>query len=183
MPTKTIEEFPERDALEATKPELAVIVGATFASGHKVQRGDNCGEITASKKLRRRTRAVAAGAGFAIDSAVGQVDDASIFVIGDVLKNGAGAVIGTVDAVDPVANTVTLEAVAAVAVAAGAAVLGSDGSQVSKAIAYDGSDGVGDTNGAVYIGGYLNEAKLRGLDATAKVELGGVSTIGGIFKF
>lgn len=182
-PTNLIEEYGERVPLEALKTELAVIVGATWAAGHKGQRGDVCGEITASKKIRRRSRALAAGAGFAVDSPEGEVDDASVFVEGDVLKNAAGAVIGTVDSVDPVANTVTLEANAAVAVAAGAAVLGSDGSQVAKGIAYDGSNGVGDTQTGFYIGGYLKEAKLRGLDATAKAELGGVSTVGGVFKF
>lgn len=184
-PTKTVEEFPERDALESVRADLAVIVAAVIAAGHKVARGAVCGVITASKKLRRRTRTLAAGTGFAVDSAEGQVEDASLFVAGDVLKNAAGATIGTVQAVDTTTNpdTVTLTGNAEVAVAAGAAVLGSDGSQVAQAIAHDGSDGVGDTNTKVYIGGLLKESKLSGLDATAKSELGGVSTVGGTFKF
>ena len=33
------------------------------------------------------------------------------------------------------------------------------------------------------ISALLDEAKLRGLDATAKTQLGGVSVVGGIFKF
>jgi hypothetical protein len=185
MPTKTIEEFGDRDALEATRPDLAVIVGATVAAGFKVKRGSTCGAITASGKLRRRSRTTAAGAGFAVDSAVGTVTDASVFVPGDVLKNAAGTTIGTIAAngVNVITNAVTLTGNAAVAVAAGAVVLGSDGSQTAKAIAGDESDGVGDTSIGVYIGGFLKETKLLDLDATAKAELGGVSTVGGIFKF
>jgi hypothetical protein len=183
MPTRTTETFAERDALEAVRVDLAILIGATIANGFKVKRGSVCGEISASGKLRRRSRTNAAGAGFAVDSAIGHVEDASVFVAADVLKNAAGTTIGTVQSVDPVANTVTLTGNAGVAVAAGAAVLGSDGSQVAKAISSDESNGVGDTQVAVYIGGPLKEAKLLGLDATAKAELGGVSTIGGIFKF
>jgi hypothetical protein len=184
-PTTLVHEFPERDALEALRVELATIVAVTFAAGFLVKRGDVCGVISASTKLRRRTRAIAAGAGFAVDSPVGRVDDASVFVAGDVLKNAAGTTIGTVLSVDitTTPDTVTLTGNAGVAVAAGAAVLGSDGSQVAQAISHDESDGVGDTNSKAYIGGLLKESKLRGLDATAKSELGGVSTVGGIFKF
>ncbi|HYX72431.1 MAG TPA: hypothetical protein VE732_06655, partial [Nitrososphaera sp.] len=181
-PTRDIAAYPDRDALEAVREDLAIIIGATVAAGFKVKRGSVCGEIAASGKLRRRSRTTAAGTGFAVDSNVGEVTDASVFVAGDVLKNAAGSVIGTIAAggVDPVANTVTLTGNAAVAVAAGAAVLGSDGSQTAKAIAGDESDGVGDNGIGIYIGGPLKEAKLLDLDATAKAELGGVSTVGGI---
>jgi hypothetical protein len=183
MPTRTTQTFAERDALEAVRVDLTILVGATVANGFKVKRGSVCGEIIASKKIRRRSRTNAAGAGFAVDSPVGHVEDASVFVAGDVLKNAAGTTVGTVQSVDAVANTVTLTGNAGVAVASGAAVLGSDGSQVAKAISFEESDGVGDTQVSVCIGGPLKEAKLLGLDASAKAELGGVSTIGGIFKF
>jgi hypothetical protein len=184
-PTELKQTFPERDALEALRVELATIVALVMAAGFLVKRGDVVGVITASGKGRRRPRALATGAGFAVDSAVGRVDDASVFVAGDVLKNAAGTTIGTVLSVDltTTPDTVTLTGNAAVAVAAGAAVLGSDGSQVAQAIAHDEVDGVGDTNSKVYITGLLKESKLRGLDATAKTELGGVSTVGGVFKF
>ena len=184
-PTRTVEEFPERDALEAVKPELAVLVPATVAANFKVKRGDVCGIISAFSKIRRRTRTLAAGTGFAVDSPVGHVEDASLFAAGDVLKNAAGVTIGTVQSVDTTTapDTVTLTDDAAVAVAAGDAVLGSDGSQVAGCISYNETDGgAEDTNVSVYIAGPLKEAKLRGLDATAKAELAG-RTFGGIFLF
>lgn len=185
MTTTLKETFPRRDALEAVRTELATRVPAVIALGFVVLRGDVLGVITASSKLRRRTRAVATGSGFATTSATGTVDDASVFAAGDVLKNAAGTTIGTVAAngVNTQTNTITLTGNAAVAVAAGAAVLGSDGSQVSAAISDDETDGTADVNASPIICGLLVEAKLRGLDATAKAELGGVSTIGGIFKF
>jgi hypothetical protein len=184
-PTRTVEEFPERDALEAVRVDLAVRVPAVVASGFVVLRGDVEGVITASGKLRRRTRAVAAGAGFATNATTGEVDDASVFKAGDVLKNAAGTTIGTIAAigVNTTTNVITLTGNAAVAVAAGAAVLGSDGSQVAAGISDDETDGSQDANTSVLIGGFLNQSKLRGLDATAKTELGGVSVVGGIFKF
>lgn len=184
MPSKLVETFAERDPLEALRADLAVRIPATVAPNFKVKQGDVCGIISASGKIRRRTRALATGAGFAVDSAVGHVNDASVFAAADVLKNAAGATVGTVQSVDTDANTVTLTANAAVAVAAGAAVLGSDGSQVASVISDEETDGANeDTNIAVYAGGYLKEARLRGLDATAKTELGGASRPGGIFKF
>jgi hypothetical protein len=185
MPTTLIGDYGTREPLEAVRADLAVIVPGTVKSGHIVARKDVLGVIAASKLLRRRTRTLAAGTGFAVDSPVGRVEDASLFVAGDVLKDANGAVIGTMLSVDTTTapDTVTLTGNAAVAVAAGAAVLGSDGSQVAQAIADQGSDGVGDATIATYIGGFLNETGLRGLDASAKAELGGVSTVGGIFKF
>ena len=184
-PSRVVETFPDREPLEATRADLAVYVNGTVANGHKVKRKDVLGIITASSLLRRRSRTTAVGTGFATTSPVGQVADASVFVAGDVLTNDAGAVIGTVQSVDPAAspNTVTLTGNAAVAVAANAAVLGSDGSQVAKAIAGQETDGAGDTPISVCVGGYLKESGLRGLDASARAELGGVSTVGDIFKF
>lgn len=184
-PTKTVEEFPERISLVAVKADLAALVPAVVALGFIVKQGDVLGVISASSKVRRRTRAAAAGTGFATNSAAGQVDDASVFKAGDVLKNAAGTTIGTVLSIDTTTtpDTVTLTGNAAVAVAAGASVLGSDGSQVAKAISDDETDGTEDANTSVYIGGLLKEPKLRGLDSTAKTELGGASTVGDIFKF
>jgi hypothetical protein len=183
MPTNTIETFSRRDALEALREDLAVLVPLTIADTFKATRGDVLGVITASSLARRRSRTTAAGAGFSNASAVGHVTDASVFVAGDVLTEADGTNIGTVQSVDTVANTVTLTGNAAVNVAAGVAVLASDGSQVAAAISEQGSDGVGDTPVSGFIAGLLNEAKLHGLDASAKAELGGVSVAGGIFKF
>lgn len=185
MPSRIVEDNTQRTTLEAIRPEMASSVPLTIADDHAVEKGDVLGVITASGKGRRRTRTTAAGTGFAVDSPVGRVADASIFKVGDVLKTADGTTIGTVQAVDVTTNpdTVTLAANAAVAVAAGAAVLGSDGSQAAQAIADKKTDGDGDATINVLIGGFLDEAKLRGLDATAKAELGGVSTVGGIFKF
>lgn len=184
-PTTEVENFGRREPLEATKPELAVIVPLTIKDGHAVARKDVLGVITSSGLGRRRTRTTAAGTGFADDSPTGRVTDASMFVAGDVLKTAGGTTIGTVQSVDTTTtpDTITLTGNAAVDVAAGDAVLGSDGSQVAAAIADKGSDGEGETRIAVYIAGLLKEAGLRGLDASAKTELGGVSTVGGIFKF
>ena len=137
--------------------------------------------ITASGLIRRRTRAAVTGTAFAVDSPTGTVDDASVFVAGDVLKNAAGVTVGTILSI--ASNTITLTGNAAVVVATAANVYGSDGSQVAKGIAEDASDGVGDTPMNVFIGGYLDESLTLRLDATAKTELGGATVAGGIFKF
>jgi hypothetical protein len=185
MTTRLVATYGERNPLEAVRADLAVKVGAVIASGFIALIGDVLGVISASGKLRRRTRAVAAGSGFATNAATGQVDDASVFKAGDVLKNAAGTTIGTIAAggVNTSTNVITLTGNAAVAVAAGAAVLGSDGSQVAAAISDDETDGTEDANATVIIGGYLTESELRGLDSTAKTELGGASVVGGVFKF
>ncbi|MET0626575.1 MAG: hypothetical protein ABW250_26810 [Pyrinomonadaceae bacterium] len=185
MPTKTIATYGERNPLEAVRADLAVKVAAVIASGFIVLVGDVLGAISASGKLRRRTRAVAAGSGFGTGAATGEVVDASVFKAGDVLKNAAGTTIGTIAAggVNTSTNVITLTANAAVAVAAGAGVYGSDGSQVAAAISDDETDGTADANATVFIGGYLKESELRGLDSTAKSELGGASVVGGRFKF
>lgn len=186
MPSKVVEEFPERTSLAARRPELLTLVGVTVKAGYKVKQGDVIGKITVGGMYRRRARTLATGTGFAVDSPVGKVEDASLFIAGDVLKNANGQTIGTVAAngVNTTANPdeITLTANAAVAVAAGAAVLGSDGSQVAKGISDDETDGTQDTPVAAVIGGYLDESKLLGLDATAKDELAGASVAGGVFK-
>ena len=184
MPSKLIQTFPQRIALEATKSELAALIGVTTLAGLAINQGDVLGSVTATDKYRRRTRALATGAGFTTASPTGTVDDASVFVPGDVLKNAAGATVGTIapGGVNIATNTITLTANAAVAVAAGTAALGSDGSQTAKAVSDQATDGT-ETQIAVFICGLLVESRLRGLDATAKAELGGASVAGGIFKF
>ena len=185
MPSKTVQTFPQRVALEARRAELAVQIGVTVAAGFIVQQGDVIGETTATGTVRRRTRTTAAGTGFAANAATGQVADASVFAAGDVLKDATGASIGTIAAggVNASTNVVTLTANAAVAVAAGAPVLGSDGSQVAKAISDETTDGTADASIAVFVSALLVESRLRGLDVSAKAELGGASVAGGIFKF
>jgi hypothetical protein len=181
MPSKTIATNPAQKALEAVRAEMATWVGATVKDTFSCSAKEVMGEITASKLLRRRTYSLVTGTAFATNSPTGTVADGSKFVAGDVLKNVSGVTVGTIQSM--AGNTVTLTGNAAVAVATGAAVLGSDGSQVSKCISGKGSDGVGDTPMEVMIGGFAVEADIIGLDSTAKTDLGGVSTVGGIFKF
>lgn len=183
MPTSTIEEFPSRQPLETVKAELAVQIPLTMETGCACQQGDVLGVITATGFGRRRSKTLADGAGFVTTSPNGAVEDASLFKAGDVLKNAAGATVGTVQSVNVAANTVTLTGNAAVVVADGAEVLGSDGSQTASVIADEGSDGNGKTPIRVFIAGLLRESQLRGLDASAKTELGGKSKPGDIFKF
>lgn len=183
MPTETIETGAARQPLESLRADLAVQVGLTAKTGYAVGRGDVVGVITASGLARRRSRAAVTGTAFATNSPTGTVDDVTVFKVGDVIKNAAGTTIGTIDAINTSTNTITLGANAAVAVATGANVFGSDGSQVAKGIADEGSDGVGDTPIRVIIGGYLNESLCLRLDATAKTELVGATVAGGIFKF
>lgn len=182
---KVIADNTARKTLEAVRPEMATSVPLTIADTFACKQGDVLGVTTSSGLGRRRTRQPAAGSGFATTSPTGQVADASVFADGDVLKNAAGTTIGTIAAggVNTTTNIITLTGNAAVAVAAGADVLGSDGSQVAQAVADKETDGDGDTPINVLITGLLVEANLRGLDATAKAELGGVSTVNGIFKF
>jgi hypothetical protein len=169
MPTKLIRTFTEKLPLPLTKPELAVKLNLTIADGLG----------------RRRSRTPAAGTGFANNSNTGQVVDASVFVAGDVLQLEDGAAIGTVQSVDVTTtpDTVVLTGNAANNVAVGDAVLASDGSQVAKGIADDADDGDGKTPIGVYVAGVLDQSKLNGLDASAKVEMGGASMTGGAFKF
>lgn len=179
MPSRTVETYPARTPLEARKAELACQVGVTVKTGFEVVQGDVLGRITADDLYRRRTQAEVTAA-FAVDSDTGTVDDASVFVVGDVIENAAGATVGTIESI--AGNVITLTANAAVAVAIGANVFGSDGSQKAAAISDEATDGT-ETQIPVFVCGLLVEDRLRGLDATAKTELGGASVAGGIFKF
>ncbi len=181
MPTKDVATFPERKSLERVKSELAILVGLTMAVGMICAQGDVLGQITSSGYGRRRSRSLVTGTPFGTGSPTGTVADGTLFKAGDVLTNSAGANVGTVQSI--AGNTITLTGNAAVAVATGAAVLASDGSQTAKAIADEGSDGVGETSIGVFIAGPLDESLIGGLDSSAKQELGGRSTIGGIFIF
>lgn len=185
MGTKTIKEFPDRVQLEKFRPDEAVLVAVGVKTGFVVKQGDVVGKITASDKYRRRSRTTAAGTGFANNSKIGHVTDASVFAVGDVLTEADGTAIGTIDAggVDPVGNTVTLVANSANNVAAGVSVIATDGSAVAQGISDKETDGTEDTPISVFITGCLDESLLRGLDATAKIELGGASVAGGVFKF
>ncbi|QQS31867.1 MAG: hypothetical protein IPM50_09255 [Acidobacteriota bacterium] len=183
MPSTQIENYGAKAPLEKTRPDLAVLTGVTAKDTHSVGRGDVIGVITASGLVRRRTRAAVTGTAFATNSPTGTVDDVTVFKVGDVIKNAAGATVGTIDAINTGTNTITLTGNAAVAVSTGANVFGSDGSQVAAGIADEGSNGTGDTPIAVFIAGLLDESLILRLDATAKTELGGATVAGGIFKF
>jgi hypothetical protein len=184
-PTSDVETFAQRVALETHRPDEGVKIGVTAKTGFAIKQGDVIGIITASDKARRRSRTAAAGAGFAVNSAVGEVADASVFVAGDALVSEDGTAIGTVLSTDTTAtpDTVTLTGNAAVAVASGDAVMASDGSQVAQGISDNETDGVGsDTQIGIFIAGILGASLCRGLDASAKAELVG-ATLRGNFKF
>ena len=181
MPTKTINTYTERKQLEATRPDLAAFTQVTVKDTFACLQGDVLGKITASGLYRRRTQAAITGTAFTTGTTTGTVDDATRFVVGDVLKNSAGVTVGTILSI--AGNLITLAANAAVAVATGANVFGSDGSQVANCISDKDSDGSGDTGINVFVTGLLDESKLRGLDSTAKTDLGGTSRPNGIFSF
>jgi hypothetical protein len=187
MPTKIKETFPARVQLEALSGHPSASVGVTVKTGSIVKQGDVVGKITVGGLYRRRSRTNTVGTGFSNASPVGEVEDAGVFKAADVLKTAAGVAIGTVAAngidteADP--NTVTLTGNAANNVAADVGVIAQDGSQVAEGIADAETDGTADTPIAVIVSGKLVEAKLRGLDASAKSELAGASVAGGIFKF
>lgn len=181
MPTKDVATFPERKSLETVRADLAILLPLVMGNGFACSQGDVLGVVTSSGYGRRRSRSLVTGTAFAANSPTGTVADGTLFKVGDVLTNSAGANVGTISAI--VGNTITLAANAVTAVATGAAVLASDGSQTAKGIADGGSDGVGETGVQVFVAGALNESLILGLDATAKTELGGRSTIGGVFIF
>jgi hypothetical protein len=183
MPTQTIETIAAKQPLEMLEARLSPAIPVTAKNAFAVGRGDVIGIITSGGLARRRSRATVTGTAFATNSPTGTVDDVSVFVAGDVIKNAAGVTVGTIQSIVVGTNTITLTGNAAVAVATGANVFGSDGSQVAMGIADEGSDGVGDTPIRVIVGGYLNESLLLRLDATAKTDLAGSSRAGGIFKF
>jgi hypothetical protein len=180
MPTRTVETFPERKQLERVRPDLTASVAVTVKNGFRTQQGDVIGKITADGFYRRRARTTVGATAFATNAPTGTVADASVFAVGDVLKN---ANIGTISAITIATNTITLAANAANAAATGTAISASDGSEVAAGIADKDADGSGNTPVNAIITGLLDESQLRGLDASAKTELGGVSVAGGIFKF
>src|SRR5690349_10146274 len=99
-----------------------VMVPATAANGFAVEVGRVVGVITASGKVRKRSRTPATGTGFAVNSPIGHVVENGVFAPGDVLTDAAGNAIGTVAAngIDGTDLTkVTLTGNAANAVAAG----------------------------------------------------------------
>jgi hypothetical protein len=181
MGTKVIGNYENPRSLAALRADLLVEINATVKDGHSCLRAEVMGIITSSGLARRRTRSLVKTTAFAANSPNGTVEDGTKYKVGDVLKNAAGTTVGTILTI--VGNNITLAANAAVAVAIDAAVYASDGSEVAKFIAEDGSDGVSDTTVTAIVGGYLEESLLIGLDATAKTELGGISLPGGIFKF
>lgn len=181
MPTKEIGNYQDPRSLAAVRVDLLVEINATVKDGFSCERAEVMGIITASGLARRRTRSLVKTTAFAANSPNGTVEDSTKFRAGDVLKNAAGVTVGTIQSI--VGNNITLTGNAAVAVAIDAAVYASDGSEVAKFIADDGSDGDGDTTITAIVGGYLEESLIAGLDATAKTELGGISLPGGIFKF
>jgi len=186
-PQETTQTYARREQLEAIGGFKSCQIPLTVKAGTKVRRGVVIGIVTADGYVRERTRSLAKGTGFADNSPTGQVEDGSLFKVGDVLKNEAGDTIGTVLGVDltTTPDTITLNANAAVNVAVDDAVLGSDGSQVAKGIADEAvvSTEAKDTVLSPIIGGALKQNLLVGLDDSAKAELGGVSFPGNVFKF
>jgi len=65
MGTKITNTFPARAQLQLTRPDEAVLFPETIADGFKCDQGDVLGKITSSKLVRRQSRAIAAGGGFA----------------------------------------------------------------------------------------------------------------------
>ena len=181
MGTKTVETYGRRESLAAVRADLVVSVPLLLRDGSIVQQGDCIGVATATGEGRRRTRTLAKGTGFAVDSPVGRVEDASLFRAGDVLKTANGTTIGTVQSIDTTTNpdTVTLAANAAVAVAADAVVRCGDGSEVAAGVSDDTTDGSEDTSVSLIIAGPLKASKLRGVDASALAEMGGALVAGG----
>lgn len=186
MPKELIETIGKQVSLETRRPDLTVNMGATVKDGYACQKGDVMGEITASGLLRRRTRTTVDTTAFATNSPTGKVADPTLFKDGEVLKNSAGATIGTiaVGGINLTTRVITLTGNAAVAVADGAGVYGSDGSQVAQCIAEEGSNGVGDTSiNVITQSPALDISKLRGLDDTAITELGGKKLLSSYLKF
>lgn len=185
MGKQLVETYATRKSLETRRPDMTVNIGATVKDGYACAQGDVMGVITASGLLRRRTRTTVDTTAFSTGTATGKVADPTVFKDGEVLKNAAGATIGTiaVGGINLVTRVITLTANAAVNVADGAGVYGSDGSQVASVIAEEGSDGDGDTPiNVITQSPALNISLLRGLDDTAITELGGKVLPGNLLK-
>jgi hypothetical protein len=183
MPTRTEATYSGIESLAYTKPELLVSVALTIKNLFKCLQGDVLGVIAAGGLARRRSRSNAAATHAAAVTVI-EVDDASVFVAGDALTLEDGTAIGTVavNGVNEDDNELTVSATA-VAITDGDAILASDGSQVARAISDKESDGVGDTVINAIVAGPLKKSKLRGLDASAVIELGGAVMVGDVFKF
>jgi hypothetical protein len=184
MGKQLIETFEDQYSLETRRPDLTVNFGATVKDGFSCEKGDVMGVITASGLLRRRTKTTVDTTAFSTAAATGKLADVTPFVAGDVLKNAAGATIGTIQSINTATRVVTLTGNAAVNVADGAGVYGSDGSEVASVIAEEGSDGDGDTPiNVITQSPALDISKLRGLDDTAITDLGGKKLPGNVLKF
>lgn len=185
-PTRTTETHPTRVPLEAVRADLAVKIPLTVEAGTGVRRAAVLGVITATSYVRERSRSNAAEA-LATGGTVLVVDDASVFIPGDVLKLEDGTAVETIAAagVNVDDNELTLTGATAIDIAEGDAILASDGSQVAKAIADEAVAATQseDTGLSPYIGGALKTDQLIGLDESAVTELGGAIFPGNIFKF
>lgn len=183
MGKRLVETYAEQVELENRRPDLKVNRPFTVKTGFACRQADLMGIITASGLLRRRTQAKVTGTAFATNSPTGTVDDASVFAVGDALKNAAGSAVGTILSINLETNTITLSANASNAVATDANVFGSDGSQTAAVIADEGSDGVGDTPITTIVQSpAILVSRLRGLDSTAITDLGG-KVVAGELKF
>ncbi len=188
-PQETINTYSRREPFEAIGGHKLMRIPLTVKAGTAIRRGAVCGVKAADSYLRERKRTLAVGAGFSDASPTGSITngDGVLFEVGDVLKNEAGETIGTIQAIDVTTNpdTITLTGNAQVNVAAGEAVLGSDGSQVAACIAEEevASTEAKDTQLSVNIGGPIKESLVIGLDDSARAELNGKSFPGGVFKF
>lgn len=189
MGTTVKQTFPDRDSLFLQGQ--GILFGETIADGFACAKGDVLGKITSSGKVRRQARAIAGSGGFSTGSNTGHVADDGLgsadanpalrFAAGDVLKDEEGVTIGTVDHVTA-PDVVVLTGNAAVNVAQGDAVLGSDGSQTAKGVANEANDGSGDTGVPVIVDGILDPAKVRGLSAAAMAQMSGSLMAGSSFK-
>lgn len=145
--------------------------------------GTVMGKITTGGKVRRVTRTVVkTGGAFSTAAATGSVVDADdIFKVGDVLKNAAGAAVGTIQSI--AGDVITLTANAAVNVAQGAEIMASDGAEKAAGILFHDVDATEvDRFSALVTRGNLVESKLIGLTAQAKTELGAVSLPNDLLK-
>lgn len=167
-------------------PDLARTEAVMTAANQTIQKGQILGVSTATKKFRRVTRTVVGATAFAANSPTGTVTDASVFAVGDILKNEAGDNVGTISAINVVTNTITLAANAATAVATGALVRLNDGSETGEVIAqYNAASdasgrvsfGGGDESGAtfhtipVYTRGEFLKSDISGMDAATQARL------------
>jgi hypothetical protein len=185
MPTRTTETFPTRIQLEAIRPDLAAQVPLTVKAGTGMRRAAVCGVITATGYIRERSRSKANGAVAAGGTAL-VVDDASVFVAGDILKLEDGTTVATVAAngVNVEDNELAVSATA-VDVADNDAILASDGSQVAKVISNEAvaATETQDTPISPFVCGILKTDQIIGLDESAVTEMGGVTLPGNKYKF